>query len=212
MCNPKVRLVQLLFCVLSVSIATGSRSDENQTPYQKAKMASLQKQAMELSEQATPQVLAYFASGPFRKALVKCCPSIAKESPAELLQRVLDEIDSAELLHNMQAVSTSNKTVTDTNVNFQLDKTFFYNIWQYALALNESVLNATDIAEEGLFGFKPFHGATSKIDNTTQPANFSEARERPIYAAMNIRGMAAGNPMFGPVSMVFDNRCCIRIQ
>ena len=48
--------------------------------------------------------------------------------------------------------------------------------------------------------FRPFANGTGAAN----PSTFAEAAERPIYTALNTRGVDAGNPEFGPISVVFE--------
>jgi hypothetical protein len=84
-------------------------------------------------------------------------------------------------------------------LQWQFNKTFLYNIWEYIYeqhAVNSDPL--ITLVEEDLLGFKPFTG------NNSNPSSFSEAQERPMYTALNRLGVDGGNPIFGPVSVVFS--------
>ena len=183
---------------LALAITVGARDPipPRQTPLQKQMMAGWQSQAKQLSDAAASHVAAYLDTTEFRRELGICCPQIANESASSLFRRIIDEFQTAELIHSFQPQG-SNTTVSDTTLDAEKDAAIFYNIWEYALRLNQTVLNATSIAEEGILRFPAFTGPDD------MPANVSEAQGRPIYSAMNIRGVDIGNPAFGTITAVY---------
>jgi hypothetical protein len=169
-------------------------------------MDRFQDEAKTLSAAATPELVKYLASAPFRAALTACCPVAAAMSAPELLQALRDEHSGAEMVHNFPVAGTSDPryAIEDTNFEAEANASAFYNIWEYAfISGEESVLAATSFSETNMFGFKPFTGGNA-TDPGSQPKSFDEAQERPIYTALNTLVVDSGNPLFGPISAVFQ--------
>ena len=173
-------LVLLMFTVTP----TQSRPPE-QTGQQKAKMEAWRQQALTHSKAAAPHLLRYLDSPAFRMQLRECCPAIANSTAIQLFKRVNAEIEVAELTHNFVAGNQSG--VTDTTLHWQYlqqKQNFFFSIWEAVYARN--ITNDDPLVvlvEQDLRGYRRFTGV-----NSTQPKNFAEAEERPIYAALNSQG------------------------
>jgi hypothetical protein len=87
---------------------------------------------------------------------------------------------------------------------------YFPNLWELSfLNLTASSsknsshhhVSPEDCAEKGLYGFDAFSGTK---DNTSYPATYTEAANRPVYTAWNILRTDMGNPNFGSVCAVFS--------
>ena len=172
-----------------------------QTPTQIMMMERVQDEAKTLSAAATPELVSFLASAPFRAALAACCPVAAAMSAPDLLQAPRDEHGGAEMVHNIEV--NPSQTIQDTVLGAETNASAFYNIWEYAvLSGSFNVLPATAMSEVNMFGFRAFTGGNA-TDPGSQPKSFSEAQERPIYTALNSRAVDSGNPTFGPISVVF---------
>ena len=173
-----------------------------QTADQALKMAQWRSQAEKLSTEAAPALRAYLDSPAIRDVLKDCCPGIAHEPADALLRRVNEELEASELVHNFGARPTGN-TVSDTTLQWQFYNAsgYFSGIWEYIFLTNGSNNDPLiKVVEEDLRGFRAFGNGTGAIN----PSSFAEAVERPIYTALNTRQVDAGNPDFGPVSVVFN--------
>jgi hypothetical protein len=187
---------------LMLTFAMSARQIPRQTPTQLKLMERFAGRAKSLSAAATPELLDYLASDPFRTALEACCPVAAAMPAPKLLQALRDEHGGAEMVHNFGS-GDGGGVVEDTCLDVEINATAFYNIWEFAW-INGSfgVKPCTSLTEVDMFGFPPFTGG-NKTDPGSRPRSFAEATERPIYAALNSRAVDSGNPTFGPLSVVF---------
>jgi hypothetical protein len=181
-----------------------------QTAYQRSVTAASAAVAARASSAATAAVLAALDRPTLRTALRSCCADVASLPAAQLLQRLHDEVQLAEVTHNFPAshteplVHTINQMDLDLNMVEQQD--FFLNQWQIAYFYpnrtgpDETVrwLAPADCAERNMFGFRDFSGSTPPSWPTIRfPQTASQAGERLVYTALNQFKLDAGVSAFG---------------
>jgi len=170
-----------------------------QTDEQISNFARTKARAKEASEAATPMVLAYFDSEPFRAMLKDCCPSIADVTSEELLRRYRAEAQVAELAHALPA--TRKGVFTDVTIKEVGEMEWFPNEFQVDLLqrknMSAGASQVNDIAQQEVFGCKPFAEKTP---------TWSEVANRLIYIAHNMRRLDTGSePFFGDFTVIFNS-------
>jgi hypothetical protein len=134
-------------------------------------MRAWREAAIPLHRAATPLLVAYLSSTEFREQLAIYCPQLLSYSAEELLERVTDEFEAAELTHNFHYFNAAQEDTTDTTLQWQMaqqSKGFFYSIWEYVFASNATNHDEYLVrAELGLRKFKPFTGSPSHIHAST---------------------------------------------
>lgn len=122
---------------------------------------------------------------------------------SELLNLLVDEIQVAELLTNLEAVPSSN---SDTlGFDTAIVNPYWPSEWQ-VLAMNDTLpssclevyYEAENDAEMHVYGFPPFANGSS-----CNPKSFWEASNRSFYIALNLFRIDIGNPTFGDISFVW---------
>ncbi len=175
-----------------------------QSPFQRDAVAAGAARAAALSAAARPQLLAFLGSGAVQRELAACCADVLPSAaPAALLSALRREIGTAELVHNFKAaVHDPREHIVDVDLAQARAFEFLPNGWQlqYLKLANTSGGGESpeDSGETGIFGAREFSGPG------WTPASWTEASDRLVYTALNTRRVAAGNPMFGSVSMVFN--------
>lgn len=170
-----------------------------QTAEQISNFQGIRARAKDASLAATPQVLAYFNSQPFRGMLKDCCPKIADLPAEELLRRYRAEAQVAELAHALPAQMKD--IFSDVTVKEVGEMSWFPNEFQVALIhhrnLSDGASPVNDAAQKDIFGCKPF---------AEREPTWSEVANRLIYIAHNMRRLDSGSePFFGDFTVVFNS-------
>ena len=118
---------------------------------------------------------------------------------AELLDMMGAELQCAEVAHNWEPNPATHAIAVDVGVNTTIGYPYFFNAWQLQ-ALNLTPAGNVVLAriETAYFHLKRFEPLWGRPD----PA---QASERLLYGAVNLMKHMQGNPVFGGVSIVFDN-------
>eukprot|EP01062_Namystynia_karyoxenos_P006057 TRINITY_DN1211_c0_g1_i1.p1 TRINITY_DN1211_c0_g1~~TRINITY_DN1211_c0_g1_i1.p1 ORF type:complete len:492 (+),score=83.03 TRINITY_DN1211_c0_g1_i1:80-1477(+) len=174
------------------------------TEVQAATVARAEAAARHLSAAARPELLEFLGSPPFKRQLEVFGPELAALSAEELLERFDREVPVHEIVHNIRSVHPGRPDVAaalDNTLATMEGFPYFFNPWQLQ-ALN--LFNASNnpdgpenFAETQIMGFPRFK-------NRTWPS-FEEASDRVIYGASNLWRIDSGNPLFGDVTVVFNN-------
>jgi len=153
------------------------------------------------SAAATPSVLAFFDSTPFRQMLKDCCSAVADLPADELLQRYRAEAQVAELAHALPATKQQRTPSVDVTISELGKMAWFPNEFQEAMLHGQNGSSQgseiSDDAMKEIFGCKAFAGA--------QPT-WEEASSRLIYVAHNLRRLDTGSePHFGDFTVIFNS-------
>jgi hypothetical protein len=121
--------------------------------------------------------------------------------PNALLHRVEQELSIAEMVHNFGVTRGQDGNCgMDVSLSDGVGQPYFYNQWLLqALGLvpvDPDENKYAEGAETQFWGFPPFA-------NVSAP-DVPTAADRPVYSALNMYRIAAGNPQCGPVSAVFS--------
>ena len=164
-------------------------------------LGCLQAKAAVAATAATPTLLKLLDAAEFRGTLSSCCPSIAHEPAARLLNRLKQALDTAELTHNFNA-NSSGTWEGDINITSAAAMDWLPNLWEimYLGLTPRTDQREEDWAEVYIMGFKRFSGATPP--GKAFPPSRAEAAERPIYTTANMFRLNIGNPTFGDVSLI----------
>ena len=122
--------------------------------------------------------------------------------PTELMEQLIKELSIGELIHSFGTGAKDGNCGMDVSLDTGEDQPYFYNQWLLqALGLvpvDPDENRFAEGAETHFWGFPPFFNV-SKPDVKT-------AADRPVYSALNMYRIAAGNPQCGPVAAVFSRR------
>jgi hypothetical protein len=203
----------MLLVVLLLASAAGTARPPMMTPYQQVLVGRIAARAANASAAATPALLEALGQARLRGNLSRCCPTVASLSAPELLARLEAEVRASEVVHAFEA-STAHPSQAGCDVDLALlrNATHLPNLWELIYDGERAVRpletwggGPADAAETGLFGFRTFSpSVATAFDDIRLPTLRSEAAERPVYTAMNIRKVDAGIPMFGPISLVLN--------
>ena len=169
-------------CVLAAVALVPPR----QTPFQQQLVAAVDEKAAVASKAATPQLLQLLDGQAFRSHLSDCCPSVAKLTATDLLDRLVAEVRSAELTHNFNA-NSSGTWEGDLDIEGAIATPFYPNLWTI-MYTNLSKFKSQipeDLAEVNLMGFRPFSSGLPVGSASNHPATLDEATERPAYTTCN---------------------------
>ena len=195
-----------LLCVMAAAtLAAAGR----QSKLQKRLFDRLRPRAAAASASARAALLGKLGSQAMRDSLRACCPDVAGLAPANLLQRVRDEVLVSEVVHNFCATSVPTgrfggrcAQYGDFDLRVAPTAKSFYNAWTMQ-ALNLTAPTPwndgfMERAEVGMMGYPPFgcRGAGC----VPSPA---AAKERPVYAALNLDKTDMGFAALGTVAAVF---------
>ena len=119
---------------------------------------------------------------------------------AQLLARIREELDAAELVHNFGDNERKPYCGLDFTVEAGPSASWFYNLWELFL---KGVVPVPDPywcerIEVNVFGYPPFR-------DPKQP-DWPSASDRLVWGALNIFRKSLGNPVCGPVSAVLSRR------
>lgn len=140
-----------------------------------------------------------------RDYLRRFAPELASSSAEELLERMLQELEFAELVDNFgrpdEPEWNCGKSVT-LDPERGPSAPYFYSQWMLQaleiLPLDPANNVFLDAVETSIFGFPAF-------PNASQP-DVETASSRPVYAGLNMYRASAGNPQCGPISAVISRR------
>ena len=191
----------LIVCCLLLPLVLAYPTPAEQTPDQLEIMERAKARAKAASAAATPSVLAFFDSTPFRQMLKDCCPEVADLPADELLQSYRAEAQVAELAHALPATRQSRTPSVDVTISELGKMSWFPNEFQEAMLNGQNGSSRgseiSDDAMKEIFGCKPFAGA--------QPT-WAEASSRLIYVAHNLRRLDTGSePHFGDFTVIFNS-------
>lgn len=120
-------------------------------------------------------------------------------SSSELLQRMENELSTAEVVHNFGYHDDANCGM-DVTLESADGAPYFYNQWLLQALGIVPVDGANNIftesSETRYFGFPAFGNASAPDVKT--------ASDRLVYGALNMFRSAAGNPQCGPVAAIFS--------
>ena len=198
------RLAPLALVVLAHGVV-GHTMPPRQTAYQKSYMAALRTSATAASAAATPAVLAFLDSAPFRANLTRALPNrpdIAKDTAAQLLRRMRGGAAVSELTHNF--FDGHNRVQTwedDMDLDIAAAIPYLMNLWTLSF-LNYTTKFQPDgdenDAETTVLRFRNFSRPSAG------PTTLAEATERPLYTAMNRYRVDIGKPIFGNIAIVVN--------
>lgn len=168
---------------------------------QRAAFAQAKAEAERASPAVTPELLALLDSAAFRKFLTPLVPAdLATLPAAELLARLEEALDIAEVVHNWDAAPGGVHGSIGLELASQLP--YYPNSWQLA-ALNVTPPtqaprpgNMQDAAEVSIF----------HLPELPADYSFASASDRVVYTALNTYKVDGGNPHFGTVSAVWSNK------
>lgn len=154
-----------------------------------------------LGEQATRDYLRTFDDG----------SGLYELEPEVLLQRLYDELDAAEIVHNFEVAAEHGSNQApgagtkpycgpDTMISFGPDTEWWYNLWELYLQdlIPAPRADLVDELERTLYGFPAF-------SRGSRP-DWAEASDRFVWGALNMYRKSTGNPVCGPVAAVFSRR------
>ena len=129
-------------------------------------------------------------------------------SSTELLERVREELDVAEVVHNFEFSGHGGTNQgwewkpycgADVLTDFGEEMDWFYNIYELWLKdfIDQPDRALTDDIETDALGFPDF---------IAYPPTEEEASDRIVWGALNIHRKATGNPVCGAVSAVFARK------
>ena len=112
-------------------LAGSADTPPRQTALQARKMAQWRARAEALSDAAADDLLASLDRPSVRRALAGCCPGVAALPAAQLLQRLVEELEAAELVHNFNV--QADVMLSDTTLRWQMENAtgYFSGVWEY---------------------------------------------------------------------------------
>lgn len=126
----------LVGLVLSLQFLSGNALGAPLTEWQQQVFNEVAKSAAVQSKAAEPELLALFDSEEFRANLSACCPSFAKMSAAELMDRLSKQFQVAEVASGFPAFQDPAELFPDSagmSIDFGMNGTFFLSDWQAIL-------------------------------------------------------------------------------
>ena len=126
---------------------------------------------------------------------------LQKFSASELLDKIVAELSVAELVHSFGVGNGKDGNCgMDVSLETGASQPYFYNQWLLQslglVPVDPDENKYAEGAEVNFWGFPPFANVSSPDVKTSA--------DRPVYAALNMYRIAAGNPQCGPVAAVFS--------
>ena len=173
------------------------------TPVQQAVQARAATISAASAPAARPAVTALLGSAATKKYLRQFDDGsrLAELTGAQLLRRLDDELEAAELVHNF-GFSHPQSCGVDVSMADGPRMPQFVNQWalqtpQFQLApIDPGNNRGMEVTEVGTWGFTPFA-------NISEP-DLATAVDRPVYAALNLYRDSMANFQCGPVAAVFN--------
>lgn len=189
-----------MVCWLLLPLVLAYPTPPEQTSDQLEIMERARARAKVASAAATPSVLAFFDSAPFRQMLKACCSAVADLPADELLQRYRAEAQVAELAHALPATKQQRTPSVDVTISELGKMMWFPNEFQEVMLHGQNGSQDSEISDDAMkeiFGCKAFAG--------DQPT-WEEASSRLIYVAHNLRRLDTGSePHFGDFTVIFNS-------
>ena len=105
----------LYYACFAVLLAYAVGAPPLQTVAQSTALARARAHAAPAAAAAMPALLDFLDSAVIRAGLQECCSPVAKLPAQELVRRVMDELNAAELVHNFKASSNATSTTGKPN-------------------------------------------------------------------------------------------------